>query len=416
MSPSSVLRRRLRHAALLVAIACAIAPAYADDAAPALADAIAPAAEGRSDPARDGQVATLLGQQAAAARRVAVAQIGNVQDRLRALHHGDPAACRRDGGSPWPVKRAAEPLEPAAIPASQMPGGAPAVAPASLPLASCQRTDLATAWTAGALEVGSGGANAGGDGFGFHSRGVTFGVDSPLADGMTVGVALGLAHEHADASSDGTANAADAVSAMAYFSFRPWREMFVDAVAGHGGLKMKSTRRVEERRNLSGDRRGTERFASLAAGYRLAIAGADVAPYTRVEVLRAALGSFADVDDSAEALQFQRQTVPSMKVAVGLEGSSQIDTRFGSLMPRGRLELRRELERIGAATMSYADDPSGTAYAIDAAESARSSLSLGVGATLALRRSWSIGADYSTDYSSNTRVSRIDLKLSRALP
>lgn len=409
--------RCLCHALRLTLFVAAAAPAavlaQAEGAASEPASpAVSAETAARPDPSRDGRVVTLLNQQAAATRRLSDTQIGNVQGRLQALHGGDPVSCPSQAAAPAPSAAAST-----AAPGNMAIGAEPtAPTQASLPLASCQRSSLATAWTAGALDVGSTAQIAGGNGFGFHSRGVTFGIDRRIADDINLGFGFGLAHEQADASGDGTSNAADAASATAYFSYRPWRAFFVDAIAGRGGLKMRSSRRLDERGIAAGDRAAAEQFSSVAAGYRLAIGGADFAPYTRIDSYRATLLGYADSDGGANALRFERQSVPSLKVAVGVEGSSRIETPLGYLSPRGKLEMRREFEGLGTASISYADDSAAQSYATEATALSRNTLSLGLGATLATRDRWSIDAGYALDYSSTARLSRVDLKVSWQLP
>lgn len=380
------------------------------------ADAGLPASVGaRADPSKDTHVTTLLNQQAAAARRLVGMQIINVQGRLQALRDGDAAGCRPAQAPPATAASAPDAGNRSEPPGPSI-GGTPVRTQVSLPLRSCRSGDGATDWTAGALEVGAANTKASGQGFGFHSRGVTLGADQRLGREVAVGLGLGLAREQADAASDGTSNAATALHATAYLSYRPSNALFVDAMAGYGELMMRSARRLEERGSVASDRRGIERFASLAAGYRLALAGADVAPYTRLDAMQATLRANTDPEGGADALQFRRQSLPSLKLAFGVEGSSRIETRFGGLNPRGRVEVRHELEAVGKASMNYADAPDGTAYALDASGTGRNVFALNLGAILALRDSWSIGGGYAFDYSGSTRMSRLDLKLSWQLP
>ncbi|MEP7058709.1 MAG: autotransporter outer membrane beta-barrel domain-containing protein [Caldimonas sp.] len=375
---------------------------------------VAAAADERANPVADPRVTTLLNRQAAAARRMAAAQIANLQRRLQALH-GSDAACDRP--APPPPRAASAPPPPVERPApAALTLGEPPVASrpthASLPLASCRRSDVGTAWTGGAIEIGS--AKAEGQGFGFHSKGVTLGADRGLGHGLTLGVGVGVARDQDGSAAEGGASTTDAVAAAAYLSYRPSNALFIDAIAGYGDLQMSSLRRLDDRISFSGERRGSEQYAALAAGYRLDVGGADLAPYARFDALRATLRGYTETDGGVDALRYQRQGVPALKVAVGVEGSSRIETRLGNLSPRGRVELRHEWDRTGAAPIGYADSAS-SAYAVDASESARNAVTTGFGAKLALRDSWSFDAGYTADFSSNARIDRFDFKLTRPL-
>ena len=382
------MRRALGSTSLCLSIFCAGAGAAAE----------------RVDPGADPRVSSLLNQQAAAARWLAATQTHNVQDRLQALH-GNDAACNRP-------ERPARPASEPSVDGRPVSDGGPAVqampnpAP-SLVLAGCRRHDAGTTWTAGAVEVG---AKTEGQGFGFHSKGVTLGADRTLGQGVKLGLGLGLARDQDGASTDSN-SAIDALAATAYLSYRPSSALFIDALAGYGDLQMRSVRHLDDRMSVAGERRGSGQYASVAAGYRLGWRGGGFAPYARFDALRTTLRAYTESDGTADALRFQRQSTPALKLALGFEGSSRIETRLGQLSPRGRFEMRHERERSAGAAVSYADAAQ-TSLATDGSETARSSLTAELGATLAQRDSWSIGAGYALDYASNVRTNRFDLKAS----
>ena len=390
-------------AALGAAAASASTGASADDA-----DASAPAAAVRADPGKDGRVLALLGQQTAAAREVAAAQIGNLQARLQALR-ADDAACRRTSPPAPPVDRAPDPGN------RPLPLEVESVRPASrvsLPLVTCDQGGIATTWTAGSLDMDAGAAHPGADGFALRTRGVMFGADRRWHD-WAAGIGFGLAHRVADSSTDATSNAADAASASAYLAYRPAKGAFVDAVLGRGLVEMRSARRVESRGRIAASRGATEGYSALAAGYRFALGPANLAPYTRLETVRATLSRYADAD-AADALRYEAQSLPSLKAAVGIEGSARIPTRFGHVSPRGKVEWRRELERAGPSSVAYADDPDAPTLSIDASTAARDLLSLGFGATVQLRDNWSFDAGYAWDGSGNgtNGLGRVEFRIS----
>jgi hypothetical protein len=116
-----------------------------------------------------------------------------------------------------------------------------------------------------------------------YSKGVTFGADQRVSSEVVLGVALGLAHERADTAGDAISDGADAVSTTVYLGYRPSGALSIDALAGLGELQVRSARRLGERSIVSAARPASQRFASVAAGYRRDVTGADVAPYTRVD-------------------------------------------------------------------------------------------------------------------------------------
>src|SRR3954468_2929815 len=171
MSRSLHLRRVALRGLVLLALAAASRhlPAAEDDPSEGASSLQQP----RADPSKDGRVTTLLNQQAGAARRVGEVQTGNVQGRLQQLHGDDSALCDRTPPPPKRVSIAAEAGDPssAELPSTAMPplaapaalsASTTAATPFSLPFATCQRTPLATGWSAGSVEVGIGNAPVGG--------------------------------------------------------------------------------------------------------------------------------------------------------------------------------------------------------------------------------------------------------------
>jgi hypothetical protein len=383
-----------------------------------------------ADPTRDPRVGTLLSQQALAARRNADAQIGNVHGRLLQLHGDDAAFCdpperppaRRSTAGESAGAPGSDSTTPAASPAAAPVGSGitlpsvPSTAPpVTLPLNACRRSSVATAWTAGAVVVGPSTAPEGPT-FGLHSGGVTLGADRRIASNVVLGVGIGLARERAEAVGDGVRNGVEAQSAVVYLGYRPTPSLTIDAVAGQADLQMRSARRIGERTlSLAVDRPAAQRFASIAAGYRLDVAGTALAPYTRLDAQQATLQAAAEADGNGDALQYQRQDAPSLKLALGIEASSRIETRYGALSPRGKVEMRHELERTGAASIAYADGPAGASYAVDATAVQRTAWSAGFGAALGLRDDWSVGAVYGFDRSGGSGGSRLDVTLTRRL-
>jgi opacity protein-like surface antigen len=375
-------------------------------------DVTAPATAGpglRADPSQDPHVTTLLGEQASALRRVPATQMAHLRGRLQDLHGGDDG-CRNDElprvpDLPETRRRWGVPLAPVE---TQVP--VPAL---HMPLAACRRGGDATTWSAGSLRIGSAAGMAGGSGLRFHSDGVTIGADRRLAARLRVGLSLGLAHERGDTAGDGSANAADALVAAAYASYRPTRRLFVDAMAGYGNLQMRSSRPLARGGRGDSERAGDAWFASVAAGYRMALAGAQWAPYTRLDALGASLLPYVDAA-GPDALRFQRQEVPRSNAALGIEASSSVRTAFGRFAPRGRFELRREFERVGAAAIAYVDDA--TAYVLDAAAMARTAMTLDLGLAWRFTGKWALDAGYSRDVASDARSTRIDVRLSWPLP
>jgi uncharacterized protein YhjY with autotransporter beta-barrel domain len=363
-------------------------------------------ATARPDPSQLIGVVNIVNRHASASRSVGDAQTANVHARLRAVRGGDSAACA-SAAPPRPAPAASVAGE-RKVPAAELAVGQRPAGLNSVPLAGCSRESGLTSWTAGAVEVGTWSTAAGERHTGLQTRGLTFGVDGRTDGGLTVGVALGVARERTEA--------VDALASLAYFTYRPTASWFVDGLAGYGGLKLPSERAVDGVGNLTGERAGSEWLASLTAGFRGSDAGRDFASFVRLDAAQATLRAFTENEAPGESLQYQRHQVPSLSVVAGAEASSRVGSRFGVLTPRGRIELRHELDRGGLASVGYADDRSGAVYGTPTGGTKQNSLSMSLDATLALSDGWSIGSGYRLELSNSGRASRVDLRLRHAAP
>jgi outer membrane autotransporter protein len=351
----------------------------------------------RPDPTADPEVRTFVRQQIDASLRLANTQMANVRTRLQALHSADSPKCSPSAG------RATQ---------ATATSGDPAVSAINVPTDACIDDGPDTIWSTGSLEIGSSGAAAGSNGFGFHTSGLTMGWDRAVASNLRVGVGVGLASEKANVSSSGTSTEAKGVSAMGYLSYRAKSEVFADALLGYGRLRMDSSRHVQSAAdNIASSRNGSEVFASLAAGYRYSNTAWTLVPYARADAVRAQLDGFTETNGGSDALQFGSQTARSLRAAFGIEASTRRNTAWGLFTPRMRLEWQREFDRAGAGSLNYADDPNGPSYRIDLGRTDLNILSLGLGADLQLRNQWVLGIGYESIHSSTSNSRRFTLRI-----
>jgi uncharacterized protein with beta-barrel porin domain len=210
---------------------------------------------------------------------------------------------------------------------------------------------------------------------------------------------------------------ANVVSGLSYFTWRPAASpWFVDAVAGYGGLKLGATRAGDGTGDAAGARSGVEWMTSIETGYRVADRGRDFASYVRLDAAGASLRSFAESDSAGAGIRYQRQSVPSLKFAAGAEASSTFSSPFGTILPRGRIEFRHEIDRASTAGIGYLDDPGGGIYGTEIAGARLNALSLSLDARLALRDGWSVSSSYRVDHVGDARARRIDLRVERQGP
>lgn len=383
----------------------------------------------RSDPSADAVVQGVLRAQSQTAQRFASAQMANVQSRLGSLRRGPPgrsqsskpprsAAASVRPGAKGPAQqvlvadRSSEAEATAAL-SGDLPVREGVVPPAwFLPLAQLAQTGSITLdgaqasasrqdgaggfWVGGQSHFGSRRAGNNPDGLRFRSDGLTVGLDRRFTDSLLLGASAGYAKDRSDIGSDGSATRAEGRAFSLYASFQPDGRWFLEGMVGWGRVGFDIDRFVAADAVMArGHRDGRQRFGSLSVGREIVSGRVTWAPYGRIDASHTRLESYAETGAGLSALTFQRQTVPSVQAALGVEAQSRHSADFGWVMPRLRLERRQELRREGTASMFYNGVP-GTVYAIAPRQDRRDSWSLGLGSDFFLGSGLTLGVDFQT--------------------
>lgn len=372
---------------------------------------------GRPDPTRDANVAGLVDAQAQAARRFTHAQVSNYQRRLEQLHRPEPPeGAQRVAEADKPAEAAtaaasATPQRSAAAEARREAAARSGFVPVSLmsPLVGLASTGSVTmnadtggafrgvqAWIGGSGQFGKRDAEGDRSGLRFSTDGISVGVDKRFSERLVLGLGVGYGRDESDVGQDGSRSKARAQSFALYGSYQPTRATFIDLVLGSGRLEFDTRRHVAAVDAMAtGSRDGTQLYGSVAAGAELRRDGVLFAPYVRYDAARDKLDAFSESGVGDYALAFRSQTLRSSQLGAGLRVEAQHDTDFGAVMPRARVEYRRELADASAARLSYADLlGSGTEYAVTPAGVSRNALLLGFGADLQFRGGLRIGFDW----------------------
>ncbi len=416
------------------------------------------------DPSLDAVVRGLLRAQADTAKRFARTQISNVQRRMESLHLGSSTgtAARADGATA--ANAFAQTRDPFAI-AGLMPraglndaggngssglgllarppgtaggrrdhrddivGVAPALLPSSfmttlasvattgaLNLSSSGRADGIAPqgtglWLGGSLNFGTRDHTADSNGLRFTTDGLTAGVDHRFSENLALGVSVGYARDKTRIGNDGSNSNANGTSIAFYGSYSPARNVFVDGLIGYGGLSYDSRRFVAAASDFArADRKGSQWFGSVAAGYEHRQDGLLLSPYGRLDFGVDRLKRATETGAGLNALTYHDQTLRSANVSLGLRAETAHQTSFGWALPRLRIELKHAFEGDRAATIGYADQIGGPLYSVTGLNSNRNSVLVGFGSDFILRDGLKIGIDYQTlrsfgpDHSHGIRV------------
>lgn len=347
------------------------------------------AVQRRADPSRDREVAGLVNANAQSAMRFAAAQTGNALRRAESLHDGQ-------GQSSFGLGLAAnDEVEPGQDPMRQAQRGAVSrpspFTDAATPGRGASPRGPLSAWISGAVNLGF---RRGGDDKGkidFTTSGVSAGVDAHLSSDVALGAGLGYGRDVSEVGDNGTKAEAESVSAFVYGSYHPSSALYVDGVAGFGTLAFDNRRYVTETGGMvAGSRRGDQVFGALTAGYEYRDGRLMLAPYGRLEYMRAVLGSYTEEGDDTYALRFHAQRVTVATAIAGVRGSYRFDLASGEFTPSFRLEYQHALKNPGAARMSYADWVASPTYVVDLAKYDSRNVVLTIGGEWLSINGWNI--------------------------
>ena len=365
----------------------------------------------RPDPTKNPGVMTLLNEQAGVAQRFVATQLGHFQSHLRDLHGNTSARCE---SAPDNNTRVATKTDPTLVtPDSVAADKARALA---IPVDACKSSPDATAmvWSSGSIEFGDTDARAGGDGFRFHSSGVTAGVDVALTPKLRVGGGLGASHDRSNAQTDGVSNSSNALALAGYASFKPLDRLFLDAVVGFGYLSFDTTRPLANAGDFAtGSRRADQWFVSVAATYRIDLEAVTWLPYLRVDGASTTLRAYNESAPTTEGLHYENQRVPRNVLVAGSQLQTSVPTAFGRLSPKVALEYRHEYEHTGNARLRYADQTDGPFYSTPSSADARDTLALDLGAQLTLPGGWNASLTYGFDRANFNHAYHVNAAVSR---
>ena len=391
-----------------VAVSFTLANAYATSAPGIITIAITP----RSDPTKDAEVMGLLGAQTEAMRRFATTQIDNFQQRLEAMHGGAIAGGQFDNGisltptmlrGPDGTPRVAEqdamrryivdPAQDAAKPGAVVPG-----LPSNMAI-----------WTGGAISFGSRDARAGtsGNGFDFHTSGLSAGSDYRVNDDFAFGGGLGYGHDSSDIGHHGTRSTANSYSVAFYASYHPSSMTYLDGLAGYQSMSFDSRRFVtDDGSYLTGHRHANQFFASISTGYEYRKDAFQLTPYGRLDLASGTLDGYMENGGSVYALSYRRETVKTTTGSLGLRMNYQCVVSMGTLAPQLRLEYQHDFQGSTNATLSYADLLSGPIYRTSVIGLNQNRMLFGIGANLQTWKGLNFRLEYQTQFGTGSETDR----------
>ena len=384
----------------------------------------------RPDPSKDPEVISLITSQVETAKRFALTQTANFQNRLEGLHSrkrdggkvSSSVAQERAGSRAKPPAQAfgAEPEAPKnfvadgsstvaqmlrptrgivenpdvfAIPSAKTQGAA-SFPWSSLSLAGTQKnvmgSDL-TAWSSGLINLGRDDSTD----TRFTTSGVSVGADGRVSESLVLGFGAGFGRAQQKIGEHDSRSHAVNYAFAIYGSYQPAEGVFIDGVFGHGRLDFDLERYASAvDRTATAQRTGAQWFSSISAGYEFEKDMLLISPYVRADFVSTRLNKTREQGAGIYNLAYFEQDVSTRKLSFGLRGETSFTFSGGLAKPYVRLEYQRDFQKRSIAGMAYADQLSGPIYQLNVDGADRSTWVLGLGSEFQLLKTWNLGLRY----------------------
>ncbi len=368
----------------------------------------------RPDIARDQEVIGVLSAQVQSTRRMARDQISNFASRMEKLHsEGEGARLNDLGGIRLGFASEKNDKQEEADPFYQVDKHKSGMSPNNfvekrIPIATGNKTAF---WSGGYVNFGD--SNSDDTAISSTTAGVSGGVDYRFSKSFVAGIGIGYGRDKSDVGAQGSESEAKAISAAIYGSYHPANGTFFDGLVGYSWLDFSSRRFVTPMGDYAlGDRKGSQLFGSITAGYEYRQHKFLVSPYVRLECAHAKLEAFAE-RGGPYSVSYGEQTVSSFAGVIGGRIEYEIDSDFGRMKPSARIEYTRDFDGRSHINAGYSDIgrlPS--IIEIDGSDSDR--LTLGLGLDTSFENGWSLGVDYRHITSSSEHNHAIGVRLKSA--
>lgn len=379
----------------------------------------------RADPSKDPDVIGLVNAQTEASKRFAAAQISNFNDRLEQLHGGGclqnqwglTISDNRNGTGDTEEKIGEQKPYSANEPLSTHAGGK---REKDLARTNANNADRCSVFGSGSIAVWTGGfvnfgsMDVGSQNFDYTTVGVSAGIDYRFNASFAAGIGFGYGSDESRIGENGTESDASAYNMALYGSYHPTPETFLDVVAGYGQLNFDSRRfATDTSRFAYGSRNGYQYFGSLTAGYEYKNDGLLVSPYGRLTASRSELDAFSEKGADWANLRYGSQSFDTLTGLLGLRLAYQVDTSWGNITPRGRLEYGHDFAGQSSLALSYTDGP-GSSYDLETLGTGNDFATVSVGADFNIGEDLAIGAEYGTSVGQNgTQPQQVRLRISQ---
>ena len=237
-------------------------------------------------------------------------------------------------------------------------------------------------------------------GFDRDTVGMSLGADYLFRDGLILGAAFTYAHDFGNYDGVGGGFDHNSYGILAYGSYQPFANAFVDAVAGYTRKDYNFDRRaaitlpgpgasVSVAGPTQGDTNGNEWRIGLNGGYDFIFGAFTVGPRLGVLYREITMNSFTESGHTGLELSYDDQFVKSLTLRPGVYGSYAFSTSWGVVIPQMTLEYVHEFfDDQRNVQFSFAQDSLNRKFLFQTTPPDRDYLNLGLGVSMVLPSGW----------------------------
>ena len=228
-------------------------------------------------------------------------------------------------------------------------------------------------------------------GFQRDTVGGTIGADYLFRSGLILGTAITYGHEFGSFDTGGGFDH-DVYGILAYGSFAPIANMFVDTVAGYRRKDYSFDRNASFVRPglavsgpTSGDTEGNEFRLGVNTGYDFLIGRFAIGPRVGVLYRETTINGFRESGRTGLELEYDNQNIQSLTTTAGVYGSVAISTGIGVIVPQASAEYVHEfLDDQRSVGFRFAQDPTPRRFLFQTDPPDRDYFNIGVGVSMVL--------------------------------
>ena len=208
-------------------------------------------------------------------------------------------------------------------------------------------------WSEGSISLSKIGKNSSE----IESQSLAFGFDRKLNNNNLLGFAIQYGQSDTDVGTNGTGIDSKNYN-LSLYQTRPLNDdNFIEGLIGVGIIE-KDLTRISGDNTLTGSRKGAQIFGSINYGKTIDKGDFNLTPIARVDLGYTELDAYTET--GTDALSYDKQTVESGMVSLGLEFNNIIKFSNSSFKPFGLVEYGLDFSNSSDVQMNYVSDTSTT--------------------------------------------------------